>query len=73
MSEAVAINTTRQGRISYEYYETVNSGGGSCPMCGAAMRPHVPHACSKPHFDQPAHEVPARGATLAYTPGGHHA
>lgn len=67
------VTTTREARVSYQYYETVSSGGGSCPMCHAAMRPHVPHACTKPDFDQPAREVPVRGETLLHSTGGRHA
>lgn len=31
-------------------------------MCGGAIEPHVPHACSKPDFDQPPHAVARRCA-----------
>ena len=61
-AEAAAVITTRQGRIRYDHYETVSSAAGTCTMCGGAVEPHVPHACSKPDFDQPPHAVRPRCA-----------
>lgn len=61
-AEAAAIITTRPGRITYDHYETVSSAAGTCTMCGGAIEPHVPHACSKPDFDQPPHAVAPRCA-----------
>lgn len=57
---AAPLMTPRPGRIRYGHYETVSSGGGSCPMCGAGFEAHVPHACAKPDLDHPPHAVRAR-------------
>lgn len=58
--EAAAIITNRPGRIRYGYYETVSPAAGTCPMCGAPIKAHAPHACAKPDFDHPPHAVRAR-------------
>lgn len=59
-AEAAAIITTRPGRIRYDRYEIVGEASGTCPMCGAPIEPHVPHACAKPDLDHPPHAVRAR-------------
>ena len=61
-STAAAISTTRPGRIRYDYFETLCSAAGTCPMCGAPIEAHVPHACAKPDLDHPAHAVRPRCA-----------
>jgi len=61
-AQAAAVITTRPGRITYEHYETVSSSAGTCTMCGAPVEANVPHACSKPDFDDPPHAVPPRCA-----------
>jgi len=59
-AEAAAIITTRPGRVRYGHFETVSGAAGACPMCGAPIEPHVPHACAKPDLDHPPHAVRAR-------------
>lgn len=59
---AAAIITTRPGRVRYSLFATVSGAACTCPMCGAPIEAHTPHACAKPDLDQPPHAVPPRCA-----------
>ncbi|MBK8200292.1 MAG: hypothetical protein IPK75_18250 [Acidobacteria bacterium] len=68
---AAALVTTRPGRVRYGHYETLSGAAGSCPMCGAPIEAHVPHACAKPDLDHRPHAVrtrsePFESATLPF-------
>lgn len=44
-------------RESWDYYEFVCSGDGTCPQCHTATKAWEVHACAKPTFEGGSHPV----------------